>query len=109
MVRFADELYVSEHLTSKVSSIKWKMACGIGMVNTYFITMSLSSKDLFDIYSATMFKQRAFRKSDLYIIGIASDMEEARDIVKNMIDDCIRDTGSVNNIRQYFKAKYDRV
>ena len=31
MVRFADNPYVSDKIRSKMSVIKWKMACGIGI------------------------------------------------------------------------------
>lgn len=106
MVRFAEDLYTSDSVMSRLSTIKWKMACGIGMINTFFITMSLSSEDLFDIYSASMFKQRSFRKSDLIIIGIASDMDEAKNLIVQMIDECIDATGSALNARKYFENKY---
>lgn len=106
MVSFAKDLYTSEEVTSKVSTIKWKMACGIGMINLFFITMSQSTTDLFDIYPAVVFKQRSFRKSNLKIIGIASSPADANSLVETMINECIRETGDVMKVREYFEKKY---
>ena len=85
MVRFVDRPYLTEKVTGKISSIKWKMACGIGMVGYHFITLSDNDKDIFDIYPAAVFKQKHFRKSDRIIIGVADSIDSARELTGNMI------------------------
>ena len=86
MVRFVDRPYLTEKVTGKISSIKWKMACGIGMVGYHFITLSDNDKDIFDIYPAAVFKQKHFRKSDRIIIGVADSIDSARELTGNMIN-----------------------
>ncbi len=103
MVRFVDRPYASEAVRSKLSSIKWKMACGIGMTNVYFITLSDSKSDLFDIYPAPVFKQRKLRKSDRVILGIADDHNSAVSLIEQMIRDCLEEDNALRDVRGYFE------
>ena len=103
MVRFADNPYVSKKMESKMSVIKWKMACGIGMTGVHFITLADNGKDLFDIYPAPVFKQKRIRKSDRVIIGVADSYDSALHIVEEMIGKCMNDTGSHSDVRGYFE------
>ncbi len=103
MVRFVDRPYMTERVRPKISSIKWKMACGIGMTGYHFITLSDNDKDIFDIYPAAVFKQKVFRKSDRIIIGVADNMESARTLTGSMIQECLDDCCDPGNIRGYFE------
>lgn len=103
MVRFLDKLYTTKNVEPNVSKIKLKTISGIGMINVYFITLALSSRDIFDIYSSAVFKQRGMRKSDSIIIGIAESYDSALELVHTMISECVMTTGDASNIRQYFE------
>ena len=103
MIRFAENLYTTDSVSSKVSQIKWKTVCGIGMIGVYFITLSLSENDLFDIYSATVFKQRGLRKSNLVILGITASHDEAVLLVSDIINDYISKGYEIALMRQYFE------
>ena len=103
MVRFVDRPYMTEKVGPKISSIKWKMACGIGMAGYHFITLSDNDKDIFDIYPAAVFKQKRFRKSDRIIIGVADNMDSARELAGSMIKECLDNSGNPSDIRGYFE------
>ncbi len=103
MVRFVDKPYVSKNVDFRLSSIKWKMACGIGMTNLHFITLSDNKKDLFDIYPAAVFKQKNIRKSNRVIIGIATSFKEATGLVEKMINECLSERGSIFEVRSYYE------
>lgn len=103
MVRFVDRPYMTEKVGPKISSIKWKMACGIGMAGYHFITLSDNDKDIFDIYPAAVFKQKRFRKSDRIIIGVADNMDSARELAGSMIKECLDNSGNLSDIRGYFE------
>lgn len=107
MVSFVDKPYVSDKVANKVSQIKWKTICGIGMVNIHFITLAENKNDLFDIYSATVFKQRNLRKSNIKILGIAADYADATLLVEKMIAECI-DNDNVDGIRIYYEQYINR-
>lgn len=103
MVKFVDKLYATESVSSKLSSIKLKTVSGIGMINVYFITMALSEHDIFDIYSASVFKQRGLRRSDITILGVAGGYMEAVELTNQMITDCINDGVDPLELRMYFE------
>ena len=104
MVRFVDELYVSDTVRPKVSAIKWKMMCGIGMTYLFFITLADNSRDLFDIYPAARFKQKHMRKSDRVIIGIADSYKAAGDLISRMVTDCMERAGDLSDVRGYYES-----
>ena len=103
MVRFVDEPYVTEAVKPKLSSIKWKMACGIGMTRLHFITLSDNGRDLFDIYPAAVFKQKSIRKSDRVILGIADSSSAASELIEQMVNECLDACGDLSDIRGYFE------
>ncbi|MBR5357055.1 MAG: hypothetical protein IK121_09075 [Lachnospiraceae bacterium] len=103
MVRFVDEPYVTKKVRPKLSSVKWKMACGMGMTGLYFITLADSEKELFDIYPAPVFKQKRFRKSDRVIIGIAESTDSARGLIETMVNECLVSCGDPYGIRKYYE------
>ncbi len=103
MVRFVDRPYVTEKVGPKISSIKWKMACGIGMVGYHFITLSDNASDIFDIYPAAVFKQKRFRKSDRIILGVADSPDSAKELTGRMIRECLDKCGNLSDIRGYFE------
>ncbi len=103
MIRFVDKPYITKAVGPKLSSIKWKMTCGIGMVGTFFITLSDNGNDLFDIYPAKVFKQKSIRRSNKVIIGIAHSRDSAKELVCDMINDCLGDRGDLTDIRGYFE------
>lgn len=103
MVRFAKEAYVSDKVRTKLSSIKWKMACGIGMTGLHFITLADNPNDLFDIYPAYVFKQKRIRKSERVIIGVADSNSSATALIEKMINECLQNDGGLSDVRGYFE------
>ena len=104
MVRFVKEPYLSEAVKPKISSIKWKMACGIGMTRVHFITLSDNKNDLFDIYPAAVFKQKSLRRSDRVIIGVADSGDSAKELIASMVGDCLDSEGNLSDIRGFFEG-----
>lgn len=103
MIRFINNLYITDDLKSKEDIIKWKMACGIGMTGIHFITIAASDNDWFDIYPAANFKQKGFRRRDLVIIGMAGSYNDALELVKVMVDECLEITKDVHSVRAYYE------
>ncbi len=103
MVRFVDKPYVSGSVSSRLSTIKWRMACGIGMTRLHFITLADNKKDLFDIYPAAVFKQKSMRRSNRVIIGIAGSYKSATELIETMILECLQSRGDLLDIRAYYE------
>ena len=103
LIRFVDKPYVTEKVAYKLPSIKWKMACGIGMTRFHFITLADNSKDLFDIYPAAVFKQKNIRRSDRVIIGVADSYSSATGLIEQMINECLEAGKKTEDFRGYFE------
>lgn len=103
MVRFVDTPYLSKKVEPKISSIKWKLLCGIGMTGLHFITLADNKKDLFDIYPAVMLKQKRIRKSDRVIIGVADSYRSATQLIGTMVEECLEARGDLSDIRGYYE------
>ena len=93
---------MSDEVRPKISSVKWKMTCGIGMTGISFITLSDNKNDLFDIYPAAVFKQKSMRKSDRIIIGVAAS-NSANALIEQMVRECIDNGVGITDIRGYFE------
>ena len=102
MVRFVDKPYITEKVRPKLSSIKWKTACGIGMTGIHFITLADNGSDLFDIYPAIEIKKRRYRKSSRVVIGIAHSRDAATELIELMIRDCMS-ASRLSDARGYFE------
>lgn len=103
MVRFVDEPFVSDAVKHKLSVIKWKMLCGIGMTRVHFITLSENKNDIFDIYPGAVFKQKVFRKRDLCILGVAAGGDDAKELARVMVNRCLDSCGDLSDIRGYYE------
>lgn len=97
-------LYVGPKAEKKKKQIIWKLKCNAGLLDVYVITMASNGKDLFDILSAANLKQKAVRRNLPLIIGIASGYEEAVALVTGIVEETIRETGTVD-VKQYLKDR----
>lgn len=111
MLKFCEQLYVSDSIKPKVNSIKLKAYSGIGMTGITYIMFSSNNKDIFDIYPASYFKQKKLRKRDFLVIGIAKNKAEAMEMVTSMIMEGLSYSDSFDKfdqgsgIRKYFERK----
>ncbi len=103
MVRFVDKPYMTKAIGPKLSTLKWKMAVGIGITGVRFVTLADNKADLFDIYPAAVFKQKSFRRSDRVIIGIADSSKSANELIESMINDCLKERGDLSDVRSFFE------
>lgn len=102
MITYHPRLYLTEKTEKKIDTIKWKLAAGAGMVQVYLITLAENEADLFDIYPAALFKQYYFRKREYIVIGVAESKEAAMRLVRQIIEECMEQKGSYEQLRAYF-------
>lgn len=100
-MQWAENLYLTDKTEKKKDKIIRKANRGMGMVSIYLITLASNPENLFDIFHAAHLKQPAFYKQDLFVVGIASDYEEALELVQRMVEDIYRKTGGFA-VREYF-------
>ncbi len=106
MIRYLDSLYLTEAATTRASKFKTNVHLGIGMVGLYVITISSGEKDVFDIYSVTLFKQRSFRKRNFDIIGFAENEEAAFKLVQSIYEEYYLRNRTYSGMRAYFASQF---
>jgi hypothetical protein len=102
-MQWAENLYLSEKTAKKRDKIIRKANRGVGMVSIYFITLASGEQNLFDIFHAAHLKQPAFYSRNPYVVGIASGYDEALEMLRQIVEDIYRETGSFR-VREYFGA-----
>lgn len=105
-MKWYDNLYVGESIRHKTERVKWKIAHNAGQVDIYVIAIASNPQNLLDIIPARELMQKGYPKKDLYIVGLAKGMEEAHEVVKQIIDEVYQTTGGFEVI-PYLQAKKD--
>lgn len=105
-MKWYENLYVGESIRHKTDKIKWKIKHNAGQIDIYVIAIASNPQNLLDIIPAQELMQKAYPKKDIYVIGLAHGMEEAQEIVKQIIDEVYRETRSFS-ILPYLLTKKD--
>ena len=105
-MKWYENLYVGISIQHKADKVKWKIRHNAGQIDIYVIALASNPQNLLDIIPAQELMQKAYPKKDIYIIGLAHGMEEAQDVVKQIIDEVYRETGSFS-ILPYLQTKKD--
>jgi len=102
-MQWAKKLYLTETTAPNKDKIIRKAKRGAGMFCIYFIALAANEENLFDIFHAAHFKQKTFREQNPFIVGIAFGYKEALELVRQMVEDMYRETGTFR-VREYFGA-----
>ena len=105
-MKWYENLYVGERIQHKAEKIKWKIRHNAGQIDIYVITIASNPQNLLDIIPAQELMQKAYPKKDMYVIGLAHGMEEAKQIVTQIIDEVYRETKGFQ-ILPYLQSKKD--
>lgn len=100
-MKFYTQLYVGEGVRH-LRSITRKLKRGWLVKNAYLITFA-AGNDLLEIYDAKVFVQKYYKKFPRMIVGIASDYEEAVELVIKMIEESLNSRGDCN-VKAYLEA-----
>lgn len=101
-MHFSRKLYISPSLEKKCGTVKWKLRTGRPQPFIYVIALA-KNNDLLEIYHSGLLKQKYYRKKQNtpYIVGIASSYSGAVDLVIDIIQDVLRETGTYD-VKTFF-------
>ena len=102
MLKWYKNLYVGDNAKKKEHRIRHKLEHGKWVPGIYLITYASNSENQLDIFPASRLKQKVLYRMCPKIIGIASDYEEAGDIVTKLADKAYRQEGC-ESIRSYLE------
>ncbi len=100
-MKFYKYLYVGDTIKNP-SRIKWKLKHHAG-VKAHVIAVAHGADQL-EIYHSAYLQQRYFRYHPPIIVGIASDYNEAVQIIIQITQECLEYTGTCN-LKEYLKLK----
>lgn len=91
-MRWYNYLYMGEKAAKNSDKIINNIKNGKLQLNKYVLALPFNDSDMLDIYPATVLVQKHYMKSDIVILGIAEGMEEAKDLMQEVIMECYIET-----------------
>ena len=91
---YHSNLYLSAGIdTLKLDKMKDKLEKNPFLSGLFVIYISKNLSDQLDIIDAKMLIQRYYQNNPIHVVGLAESHEEAIEIVKRIVDDCIQTRG----------------
>ena len=106
-MKWLKNLYVSESIGDKANRIKWKIEHNAGTVRVYLIAFASNPDNLLDIVPSWNLLLRAYPKNEMKVIGLAKGYDDAVALVKDIIEETYRHTGTVD-VWNYLKEERRR-
>lgn len=104
-MRYYKDLYVSERLQKKKDKIIGKLENGKVQFQIYLIVLAANRQNHLEFFDAVLMQQHWFgKKDDLTIVGLADGYGEAVQIVTEIVNDVLKETGGTD-IRGYIEQK----
>ncbi len=100
-MKFYKYLYIGDTVTEP-AKIKRKLKHHAG-VQAYVVTIA-QGEDQLDIYHSAYLKQKYYRFHPPIIVGIASDHDEAVQLVVKITQECLETMGNCN-LKEYLKQR----
>ena len=92
-MKFLKKIYFGKNASEHSRRLIWKIRHGAGTFDVYVICLPSFSEDPLEIMNAAVLRQHYYRKFPPVIVGIASGYNEALEVVRDIMDDCVAATG----------------
>lgn len=100
-MKFYKYLYIGDTVTDP-AKVKWKLKHHAG-THVYVVSIAAGADQL-EIFHGAYLKQLYYRYHPPIIVGIASNYDEAVDIIIKITQECVDATGTCN-LKEYLKRK----
>lgn len=93
-LQFFSKLYLGEGINAdKLDKIKKRLEERPVLSNVYVITLAKNPENQLEIYDAKQLAQSYYVKYPPYIVGLASDYDEALTVLEQIVQECFRARG----------------
>lgn len=93
-LKYHHSLYLGESISeTKLDKIKRRLKKRPLLSTVYLLTVSRNESDQLEIFQAKQLVQSYYTKYPVYVIGIASDYNEAVALVEQIVRECLRERG----------------
>lgn len=106
MVKWAKKLYFDEHMKTKSSKTIKAIGKGKLRYDVYGIVLAMNKDNLFDIINVNELKFPYYKNKEICILGLARGREEAKFLVRDMVEEVYQKTGDVK-VREFFDEWWD--
>lgn len=93
---FHKQLFVDKALSKKKRKVLKNLKQGKLQLGVYIITISNDRAGMLDIYPSYVLLQKMYKELELYVVGIAAGKDGAFELVKEITDKCLEETGNVD-------------
>lgn len=97
-----DRLYVGKRIAPRAERIRKRLDSGRTDLDHYIITIARNPSDMLDIMNTSYLAQDSLRKRVPMIVALAADRAEAEELLLEITEDCVRDTGEAD-LRKYLQ------
>lgn len=106
---FSRQLYLDEYTSKHFNSLRKKFRNHNFPSGTYVIVLSKNSGRV-EYFDCKSFKQKYYKETEDYplIIGMAQNADSAKNIVVQIIEECVDKTGNAD-VKIYLKEKTDKL
>ncbi len=100
---FHKKLYLDDEISKDKRKILSKLKHNKLTFNVYVMVLADSECDQLEIYPSYVLLQKIYKEKELMVVGLASEMGSAKDLLVKMTEDCLRETGNVS-LKEYFRT-----
>ena len=85
--------YFGERARRRRKEIKKRANNNDFLLGVYFITLPMNDANTLEIYPSYVLLQPYFKKRNMYVVGVGTTMEEAKNLTVDILMDCYNKTG----------------
>lgn len=101
MIQWTTKLYIGNKMKKKKNKAIASINNSEATFNVYCITFASNPSNLFDIMDANELLFPHYQNTDVCIVGLAKGKAEAYELIRKMLMEVYKETGSFN-VRTYF-------
>ncbi len=90
------DLYLGEKIAKKKNKIIYKIKDGKFTPSTYVIVLPRNRRDILETFPIEVLKQKYYKRQNFFVVGLAKGNEEANQVMLDIIQECYRETDTVN-------------
>lgn len=101
---YSPKLYLGESISEKkLDKIKKRLATKPLRAGVYLLTFARNAEDQLEFFDARQLALPHYRDYTFYVIGIASDWDEAAELVEQIVQECLRTRGDCS-LKEYLSC-----
>lgn len=103
---FFQNLYLGENISPKFEQVMKKLNNGKPVMDLYLITISEHPDNMLEIIPQRELLQKCYPKYEQKVVGLAKGKKEALSVVKTIVSETYKTTGSAD-VRAYLLLRWE--